>query len=291
MSRPIYRFAPSPNGQLHLGHAYSALLNQRMAQETDGCLLLRMEDIDTARCTPAFEQGIYDDLQWLGLQWELPVRRQSEHFAEYRNALTRLADMGLVYPAFLSRTVVREQIGEALAKGKEWPCDPDGSPHYPEGERLLSEQDRLKQMATGAPYAWRLDMQKALALAGAPLFWNEEGHGPQGETGRIKAEPARWGDVILARKDTPTSYHLSVVIDDALQGITHVVRGRDLYHATSVHCLLQKLLDLPEPLYHHHDLVLAEDGQKLSKSRHDTALQSLRAQGFTPADIRAKLKF
>lgn len=291
MSRPVYRFAPSPNGQLHLGHAYSALLNQHMAQETNGRLLLRMEDIDTARCTPAFEQGIYDDLHWLNLAWELPVRRQSEHFAEYRNALTRLADMGLVYPAFLSRTEVREQIGAALAKGREWPCDPDGSPHYPESERFLSEQERLKHMATGAPYAWRLDMQKALALAGAPLFWNEEGQGPQGETGQIKAEPSRWGDVILARKDTPTSYHLSVVIDDALQGITHVVRGRDLYHATSVHCLLQKLLDLPEPLYHHHDLVLAEDGQKLSKSRHDTALQSLRAQGFTPADIRAKLKF
>ncbi|MRN68015.1 tRNA glutamyl-Q(34) synthetase GluQRS [Brucella sp. 10RB9213] len=289
MTAPVFRFAPSPNGQLHLGHAYSALLNANMAEKSGGRFLLRMEDIDTARCTPALEQGIYDDLRWLGLRWETPVRRQSEHFGEYRNALTKLADKGLVYPAFLSRSEVRKRISEACARGDGWPSDPDGTPLYPQDERNMSEKEQMEHIVSGAPYAWRLDMDKALAAAGEPLFWNESGAGPDGETGRLAADPAKWGDVVIARKDTPTSYHLSVVVDDALQGITHIVRGRDLFHATSVHRLLQKLLDLPEPLYHHHDLVLGEDGQKLSKSRKDTALASLREQGWTPADIRAKL--
>ncbi|UWF66120.1 MULTISPECIES: tRNA glutamyl-Q(34) synthetase GluQRS [unclassified Brucella] len=289
MTAPVFRFAPSPNGQLHLGHAYSALLNANMAEKSGGRFLLRMEDIDTARCTPALEQGIYDDLRWLGLRWETPVRRQSEHFGEYRNALTKLADKGLVYPAFLSRSEVRKRISEACARGDGWPSDPDGTPLYPQDERNMSEKEQMEHIVSGAPYAWRLDMDKALAAAGEPLFWNESGAGPDGETGRLAAHPAKWGDVVIARKDTPTSYHLSVVVDDALQGITHIVRGRDLFHATSVHRLLQKLLGLPEPLYHHHDLVLGEDGQKLSKSRKDTALASLREQGWTPADIRAKL--
>ncbi|MGQ5201609.1 tRNA glutamyl-Q(34) synthetase GluQRS [Brucella abortus] len=289
MTVPVFRFAPSPNGQLHLGHAYSALLNANMAEQSGGRFLLRMEDIDIARCTPALEQGIYDDLHWLGLRWETPVRRQSEHFGEYRNALTKLADKGLVYPAFLSRSEVRKRISEACARGDDWPSDPDGTPLYPQDERNMSEKEQMEHIVSGAPYAWRLDMDKALASAGEPLFWNESGAGPDGETGRLAADPARWGDVVIARKDTPTSYHLSVVVDDALQGITHIVRGRDLFHATSVHRLLQKLLGLPEPLYHHHDLVLGEDGQKLSKSRKDTALASLREQGWTPADIRAKL--
>jgi len=289
MNQPVFRFAPSPNGQLHLGHAYSALLNAHMANEASGRFLLRMEDIDTTRCTQALEQGIYDDLHWLGLEWEQPVRRQSEHFGEYRNALTKLTDKGLVYPAFLSRTDVRQQIGEALAKGEEWPSDPDGTPLYPQSERDLSEKHQMERIASGAPYAWRLNMEKALTVAGEALFWNESGIGPNGENGPLAANPAQWGDVVIARKDTPTSYHLSVVVDDALQGITHVVRGSDLFHATSVHRLLQNLLGLPEPLYHHHDLVLGDDGLKLSKSRKDTALASLREQGFTPADIRARL--
>ena len=290
MTQPVFRFAPSPNGQLHLGHAYSALLNADMAAKSNGRFLLRMEDIDTARCTPALEQGIYDDLRWLGLTWETPVRRQSEHFGEYRNALTKLADKGLVYPAFLSRGEVRERIGEAHARGKVWPSDPDGTPLYPKGERNLNEAHRLERIVSGVPYAWRLDMEKALATVGETLFWEENGAGPDGETGRIAADPARWGDVIIARKDTPTSYHLSVVVDDALQGVTHVVRGRDLFHATAVHRLLQKLLGLPEPHYHHHDLVLGDDGLKLSKSRKDTALASLREQGWTPDQIRHTLK-
>ena len=283
MTQPVFRFAPSPNGQLHLGHAYSALLNAHMANKTGGRFLLRMEDIDTARCTPQLEQGIYDDLHWLGLKWEQPVRRQSEHFGEYRNALTKLADKDLVYPAFLSRTEVREIIGEAHAKGQEWPADPDGTPLYPQGERDWSEKQQMERIASGAPYAWRLNMDKALASTGETLFWNERDKGP------LAANPAQWGDVVIARKDTPTSYHLSVVVDDALQGITHIVRGRDLFHATSVHRLLQKLLGLPEPLYYHHDLVLGDDGLKLSKSRKDNALASLREQGWTPDQIKSTL--
>lgn len=222
MTVPVFRFAPSPNGQLHLGHAYSALLNANMAEQSGGRFLLRMEDIDTARCTPALEQGIYDDLHWLGLRWETPVRRQSEHFGEYRNALTKLADKGLVYPAFLSRSEVRKRISEACARGDDWPSDPDGTPLYPQDERNMSEKEQMEHIVSGAPYAWRLDMDKALASAGEPLFWNESGAGPDGETGRLAADPARWGDVVIARKDTPTSYHLSVVVDDALQGITHI---------------------------------------------------------------------
>ncbi|MFD1199622.1 tRNA glutamyl-Q(34) synthetase GluQRS [Brucella gallinifaecis] len=283
MTQPVYRFAPSPNGQLHLGHAYSALLNAQMAKRNGGRFLLRMEDIDTARCTPQLEQGIYDDLHWLGLEWEQPVRRQSEHFGEYRNALTKLADKGLVYPAFLSRTQVREIISEAHAKGQKWPADPDGTPLYPQDERDLSEKERMQSIASGIAYAWRLNMDKALSAAGDKLFWKES------DTGAIEANPAQWGDVVIARKDTPTSYHLSVVVDDALQGITHIVRGRDLFHATSIHRLLQKLLDLPQPLYHHHDLILGDDGLKLSKSRKDIALSSLREQGVTPEDIRTRL--
>ncbi len=287
---PVFRFAPSPNGRLHLGHAYSALLNARMARESGGRFLLRMEDIDTARCTPELEQGVYDDLRWLGLDWERPVRRQSEHFSDYRHALTQLAGRGLVYPAFLSRGELRARIEAAAARDESWPLDPDGAPLYPPDERDLAEAERLERMASGAPYAWRLDMRKALQAVGEPLSWSESGAGPEGETGRVAADPARWGDVVIARKDTPTSYHLSVVVDDALQGVTHVVRGRDLFHATAVHRLLQNLLGLPEPLYHHHDLVLGEDGRKLSKSRHDTALESLRRQGLTADDIRARLR-
>ncbi|MBN9047625.1 MAG: tRNA glutamyl-Q(34) synthetase GluQRS [Rhizobiales bacterium] len=291
MPQPVFRFAPSPNGQLHLGHAFSALVNERMARESGGRLLLRMEDIDTARCTPQLEQGIYDDLRWLGLAWEQPVRRQSEHFGDYRNALTQLAGRGLVYPAFLSRGEVRARIDEAKARGENWPSDPDGAPLYPTGERGLTDAERLERISSGLPYAWRLDMERALAAAGEPLTWRESGAGPAGQTGLIAADPSRWGDVVIARKDTPTSYHLSVVVDDALQGVTHVVRGRDLFHATAVHRLLQKLLGLPEPLYHHHDLLLGEDGLKLSKSRRDTALAALRERGWTPHDIRTRLGF
>jgi glutamyl-Q tRNA(Asp) synthetase len=283
---PIFRFAPSPNGLLHLGHAYSALLNARMAEASGGRFLLRIEDIDTTRCTPELERQLIEDLRWLGLTWKEPVRRQSRHFADYRAALDTLIEAGLVYPAFMSRGEVRARIEEASRDGREWPRDPDGTPHYPVDERTMPESERRRRTADGEPFAWRLDVEKAMARYGKELYWDETGEGPEGETGRIAADPARWGDVVIARKETPTSYHLSVVIDDALQGVTHVVRGRDLFHATAMHRLLQEILGLPVPLYHHHDLILGEDGRKLSKSRGDTALASLREAGMQPEDIR-----
>lgn len=286
MTGPVFRFAPSPNGELHLGHAYSALLNARMAAETGGRLLLRIEDIDVARCTPQFEEGIYRDLAWLGIEWEQPVRRQSDHFDDYAEALDRLVDAGLAYPSFMSRGEVRAIIAEAEAEGREWPRDPDGAPLFPETERRLSQRERDARMQAGEPYAWRLDTQAALAHVGGPMFWEEQGHGPQGETGLLRANPTAWGDVVIARKEVPTSYHLSVVVDDALQGVTHVVRGRDLFFATAMQRLLQELLGLPAPVYVHHDLVLGDDERKLSKSRRDTGLAALRAAGLTPDDIR-----
>ena len=272
----VFRFAPSPNGYLHLGHALSALLNADRARASGGRLLLRIEDIDETRCRPEYEAAIYEDLRWLGLAWEEPVRRQSEHFADYRHVLGQLEAMGLVYTAFESRAEIA-----ALATGR----DPDGAPLYPGTAKTMTAAERNERIASGAPYALRLDM--AAALARVPrLAWEETGAGPSGETGTVVADPAAWGDVILARKDTPTSYHLAVVVDDAAQGVTDVVRGRDLFHATSVHRLLHALLGLPAPLYHHHRLLLDADGRKLSKSTQATGLRELRAQGLTPTDIR-----
>ncbi|MBX9465429.1 MAG: tRNA glutamyl-Q(34) synthetase GluQRS [Aquamicrobium sp.] len=285
MTRSVFRFAPSPNGELHLGHAYSALLNARLARETGGRLLLRIEDIDIGRCTPEFEEAIYRDLAWLGIEWEEPVRRQSDHFADYAEALDRLIDAGLAYPSFMSRGEARAMIVEAEATGREWPRDPDGAPLFPTAERGLSSRERRARIDEGEPFAWRLDIEAALAHVAHPILWDEQGSGPTGETGRITADPGAWGDVVIARKEVPTSYHLAVVVDDALQGITHVVRGRDLFHATAVQRLLQELLGLSAPVYLHHDLVLGDDGRKLSKSRKDTGLAALRAAGLTPADI------
>lgn len=286
MTRPVFRFAPSPNGELHLGHAYSALLNDRLARASNGRLLLRIEDIDLTRCTPEFEDGIYRDLSWLGVCWEEPVRRQSEHFEDYTRALETLVDAGFVYPSFMSRGEVRAIISEAEAEGKTWPRDPDGVPLFPLAERHLSEKERRKRIADGEPYAWRINIDEAARHAGSALTWEEQGEGPDGENGTIRANPQAWGDVVIARKEVPTSYHLSVVIDDALQGVTHVVRGRDLFHATGLQRLLQELLGFSAPVYLHHDLVLADDGRKLSKSRRDTGLAALREAGLTPEDVR-----
>lgn len=283
--RPVFRFAPSPNGLLHLGHTYSALVNQRMADRMGGRLLLRIEDIDTVRCTPEFERQMLDDLAWLGIRWDQPVRRQSEHFADYEDALRALADEGIVYPAFLSRGEVRTHIADAEMAGRPWATDPDGAPLYPTFERTMSETERQKHMEAGDAFTWRMNMEAALGRCGHRLDWQETGTGPAGESGTIPARPDVWGDVVLARRETPTSYHLSVVVDDAIQGVTHVVRGRDLFHATAVHRLLQELLGLPAPVYHHHDLILSDDGRKLSKSQGDTALKSLREAGMGPDDI------
>jgi glutamyl-Q tRNA(Asp) synthetase len=278
---PVFRFAPSPNGDLHLGHAFSALINADRARAAGGRLLLRIEDIDAARCRPEYEAAIYEDLAWLGLGWEQPVRRQSEHYDDYRAALARLDEQGLVYPSFESRA----EVAELVAEREPWPRDPDGVPLYPGDAKAMPPAEREWRIAAGAPYALRLDMPAALAPVGK-LTWGETGAGPAGETGTVAADPAAWGDVVLARKDTPTSYHLSVVVDDAAQGVTDVVRGRDLFHATAVHRLLQALLGLPAPRYHHHRLILDADGKKLSKSTAATALRELRAQGVRPAEIR-----
>ncbi|MGN6769939.1 MAG: tRNA glutamyl-Q(34) synthetase GluQRS [Rhizobiaceae bacterium] len=287
MSSPrVFRFAPSPNGRLHLGHAYSALLNRKLADEAGGRLLLRIEDIDPTRSATEFEHGIYDDLAWLGIEWEEPVRRQSDHMDAYRVHLDRLIAGDLVYPAFMSRGDIRAHIANAQASGRKWPADPDGVPLYPGADRLLSARERKRRIESGAPFAWRLDMERALRRVAKPLSWREDGRGPMGETGVVPADPVAWGDVILARRETPTSYHLSVVTDDAVQGVTDVVRGRDLFYATAIHRLLQELLCLPEPHYFHHDLILGDDGRKLSKSRSDTALAARRAEGSAPADIR-----
>lgn len=285
MSAPTLRFAPSPNGFLHLGHAFSALINQMLADRMGARLLLRIEDIDNERCRPEFEAAICRDLVWLGLKWEQPVRRQSDHLATYRDALDELIAEGVAYPSFMSRGEARAMIFEAQERGEEWPRDPDGTPHFPTIERRLSRAERKRRIAAGEPYAWRLDMDAALARAPHILSWQEEGEGPEGETGRLTGRPGDWGDVVIARKDMPTSYHLSVVVDDSLQDVTHVVRGRDLFFATGVHRLLQELLGLPEPIYFHHDLILDEDGRKLSKSHGDTAIGALREAGMTPADI------
>jgi glutamyl-Q tRNA(Asp) synthetase len=255
-----------------------------MARETGGRLLLRIEDIDAARCRPEYEQAIYEDLAWLGLRWQEPVRRQSEHFDEYAFAIARLEAQGLLYPSFESRSEIGALVAECEKRGS-WPRDPDGAPLYPGRARRLSAAERTRRRAAGEPFALRLAMDAAVARAGV-LGWHEGGAGPQDESGAITAVPQMWGDVVLARKEVPTSYHLAVVIDDALQGVTDVVRGHDLFWSTSVHRLLQALLGLPEPAYHHHRLILDSDGRKLSKSTQATGLRELRAQGATPADIK-----
>ena len=284
MMQTIFRFAPSPNGFLHLGHAYSALLNFDAARARGGRLLLRIEDIDTVRCRPEFEAAIYEDLAWLGIAWEAPVRRQSEHFADYRKAIEELSARGLIYPSFESRAEIASLVAQRETNAV-WPRDPDGAPIYPGTAKLLAPDERARLLASGAPHALRLDMAAACARAG-DLGWSEHGEGPAGETDAVAARPQAWGDVILARKETPTSYHLCVFIDDAQQGVTEVVRGADLFWSTSVHRLLQRLLDLPQPLYRHHRLILDAERRKLSKSTEAMALRELRAAGSTPADIR-----
>jgi len=284
MYTQVFRFAPSPNGHLHLGHAFSALVNHDMARAAGGRLLLRIEDIDAARCRPEYEAAIYEDLNWLGVAWDENVRRESEHFDDYRTALAKLDSEGLVYPSFESRAEINALVAERERLGS-WPRDPDGVPLYPGRARKLPHAERQRRMAAGEPFALRLAMDASVARAGV-LAWTETGGGPKGQTGRITAMPQMWGDVVLARKDVPASYHLAVVVDDAFQGVTDVVRGQDLFWATGIHRLLQTLLGLPEPVYHHHRLILDAAGRKLSKSNMAKSLRELRAGGATPMDIR-----
>jgi glutamyl-Q tRNA(Asp) synthetase len=278
---PILRFAPSPNGALHLGHAYSALRNQRFAAESNGRLLLRIEDLDRTRCKAQYEAAILDDLAWLGLSFDGPMRRQSEHGDDYRAALARLTERQLVYPCFCSRTEV-----ERASRGRR---DPDGAPLYGGSCRGLPPEETRERLARGERAAWRLDMRRALDVAPARLVWLEFGEGAIAV--ERAAEPGPWGDVVLRGRDLAASYHLAVAVDDALQCVTDVVRGRDLLVATSVHRLLQHLLGLSTPRYRHHRLVLDETGAKLSKSRRSPSIGALRERGVAPSEIRAALGF
>jgi glutamyl-Q tRNA(Asp) synthetase len=293
--RPVFRFAPSPNGRLHLGHAGSALLNERLAAACGGRLLLRIEDIDQGRCRPAYEAAIHDDLAWLGLVFETPVRRQSDHWDTYRRAATALKRKGLLYPCFCSRREVGEAVSRHEAEGRAWPRDPDGTPLYPGTCRHRSHRSHRSQqevesrLAAGEAPAWRLDMAAALAAVPGPFRYRR--FDPGGGEGPVEAHPGRWGDAVVVRKDVPASYHLAVVVDDAIQGVSHVVRGRDLEAATDLHVLLQRILGLPSPLYHHHALILDPMGGKLSKSRGSEALSDLRARGVRPEEIRRHLGF
>jgi glutamyl-Q tRNA(Asp) synthetase len=286
--RRVFRFAPSPNGYLHRGHAFSALLNHRAAEATGGSFLLRIEDIDQSRARPEFEAAIFEDLAWLGLTWEEPVLRQRDRFGAYGGALDRLDRLGLLYPSFLSRAEIAARVAEADASGAPWPRDPDWAPLYPGEERDWSKAARSEAMASGKAYALRLDMARALEGAGR-LTWEEADPFGQAPGQTVTADPAAWGDVVLARKEMPGSYHLSVVIDDAFQDVTDVVRGTDLRPSTSVHRLLQILLGLPEPRYFHHRLILDETGGKLAKSRGSETIRARRQAGESAAQVIAGL--
>jgi glutamyl-Q tRNA(Asp) synthetase len=278
----VTRFAPSPSGPLHRGHAYSALKAHEAAKAAGGRFILRIEDIDTARCRPEHEAAILEDLAWLGLEWEQPVRRQSEHLEEYQAALDGLRDRGLLYRCFRTRRDVLDEI----ARAPHGPMDA-----FKAGPLSDKEEERL--LAEDRPYAWRLSLAAARKATGgfAHLTFTEEGEGPEGETGLIKVRPELTGDVVLGRKDVGVAYHLAVVMDDALQGITHVIRGEDLFEATHIQRVLQALLGFPEPTYRHHRLLVGPDGKRFAKRDKAQSLRELRAGGMTPDQLRGELGF
>jgi len=285
MTHTVTRFAPSPTGFLHLGHAYAAIVAYDTAQRNGGRFLLRLEDIDSGRCKREFEKQILADLAWLGLTWDKPVRRQSDHLASYRAALDTLREKGLVYPCFCTRT----EINQEIARMGVAPHGPDG-PNYPGTCRALPLPERGRLLASGASHAWRLDTGQALQTGGHnALTFHEQGCGPNGETGFITADPARTGDIVLGRKDFGVSYHLAVTMDDHLAGVTLVTRGADLFGATHVQRLLQALLGLDTPRYAHHKLICDDTGRRLAKRDKDKTLKSLRESGAGPQDIRAML--
>ncbi|MGA7675654.1 MAG: tRNA glutamyl-Q(34) synthetase GluQRS [Rhizomicrobium sp.] len=276
----VTRFAPSPTGLLHLGHAFAAITASQAGER----FLVRIEDIDAARCKPEFEAAILEDLAWLGPRFEQPVLRQSTRLEAYRAALAALQARGLLYPCFCTR----KDIAEEIARSAEAPYGPDG-PIYPGLCRTLDEAERARRIESGAAYALRLDAAKAAREAG-PLFLEEQGAGPNGETGRIPVDPFKFGDIVLARKETPVAYHLAVVVDDAFQGVTLVTRGNDLFASAHVQRLLQALLRLPAPAYAHHRLILDQQGRKFSKRDRAVTLRALRESGASPEDIRARFK-
>ncbi len=275
----VTRFAPSPSGYLHLGHAHAALFARRAAEEAGGRCLLRIEDIDPGRCRPAFEAAIEQDLAWLGLDWIKPVRRQSEHMADYAAALRRLEERGLLYPCFCTRKEIRAEI----ARAGQAPHGPEG-PLYPGTCRRVTESEGRARQAAGEPHALRLDVARAAAEAGA-LTWTDRGRG------EIAAQPETLGDVVLARKEMATSYHLAVTLDDATQGVSLVTRGEDLFHATHIHRLLQALLGLPVPEWHHHGLLTDDQGERLAKRNPARSIRNLREAGQSPAEVRALAGF
>jgi glutamyl-Q tRNA(Asp) synthetase len=279
----VTRFAPSPTGFLHLGHAFAALTAARAGER----FLLRIEDIDQTRCRPEFEAAIMEDLAWLGLDWEKPVLRQSERFDAYRAALQKLEADGLLYPCFCTRAEIAAEVARAIEAPHNMSLGPEG-PVYPGTCRHLTDAQRRERIEKGAPYALRLNAQKAADKAGA-LSFTEKGAGPQGEHGVIAVAPLLFGDIVLARKETPASYHLSVVVDDAFQGVTLVTRGTDLFAAAHIQCVLQALLGLPAPEYAHHKLILDPNGKKFSKRDTAVTLRSLHADGLTPYHIRLRL--
>lgn len=273
-SGTVTRFAPSPTGRLHLGHAFAALFAERAARRAGGRFLLRIEDIDPGRCRPAFEAAIDEDLAWLGLDWERPVRRQSEHMADYAAALDRLTAEGLLYPCFCTRRDILDEV----ARAGHAPHTPDGL-RYPGTCRRLDESERQERRAAGLAFALRLDMDAAVARAG-PLTWHD------GLAGAVTAEPQLFGDIVLARKEMPASYHLAVTVDDHLQGVTLVTRGEDLFAATHVHRLLQALLGLDVPDWHHHGLLRDESGRRVAKRDNPLTLRDLQLAGRTPDEVR-----
>ncbi len=275
----VTRFAPSPTGYLHLGHAVSALTGWTAAKRAGGRFLLRIEDIDTQRCRPSFEAAIYEDLAWLGLDWEQPVRRQSEHMDVYRSALQRLEALGVIYPCFCSRKEIEAEIAAAAHA----PHGPEG-PLYPGTCRGLQPAGRAVRIDRGDPYALRLDAARADETAG-PLTWQEQ------SVGQVRVDPLLLGDAVLARKDVATSYHLAVTVDDGIQGVTLVTRGQDLFHATHLHRLLQALLGLAEPAYRHHPLLRNEQGERLSKRDSALALRQMKRDGLSPAEVRKRAGF
>lgn len=292
--RPLFRFAPSPNGWLHLGHAFSALTAFNRSRMAHGRFILRIEDIDTGRTRSEYIDGIYQDLAWLGLSWETPVRCQSQCFPAYEEALQTLRKLDLLYPCFATRKEIIDTITHGGIPLDRWPRDPDGGLIYPGIYKDMNEAERSNLLWEGRTFAWRLNMSKAKALAekikGGPISFQESG--PQNLPTPASSDhttciikPERFGDIILARKDVPTSYHIAVVVDDADQGVTDVVRGQDLFAATDIHRLLQVLLGLPAPRYHHHRLIRDDTGRRLAKSARDQGIRDLRQQGLSPNDI------